>query len=67
MITIGDLDGHVLLYLGQHVGACLCRYQIIPMLINGVEHDLSLTAIAMGSEASTPSHLPVIILLLLEV
>lgn len=36
MITIGDLDGDVLLYLGQHIIASLCRYQIIPMLINGV-------------------------------
>jgi hypothetical protein len=37
------------------------------MLIDRVEHDLALTPIALGGEASTPCHLSVVILLLLKV
>jgi hypothetical protein len=37
------------------------------MLVDRVEHDLALTPIALGSEASTPCRLPAIILLLLKV
>jgi hypothetical protein len=36
MIAIGDLDGDIFLYLGQHIIAGLSRYQIIPMLVNWV-------------------------------
>lgn len=36
MIVIRDLNSDILLYLGQHIIAGLCGYQIIPMLINWV-------------------------------